>query len=124
MLNLILIAHGILILLLASWAFSSSRFLKVPITIHNIPIIILTGLGLCIAAWWARFNPEYFIPTGILFGFVVFIINSVKIPNFPNPTIFRKICMSLLCVLFWSEIIVLLWVATIHVKKINEKPEH
>lgn len=122
--NLILIIHGILILLLALWSLRASRILKIPITIHNLPVILLAGLGLCIAAWCSIFKPEFFIPTGILVGLVVFTINSVKIPDQPNPTLFRRICISLLCIMFWSELVVFFWVATAHLKKIDEKSKY
>lgn len=121
---LILIIHSILILLLALWSFGTSRVLKIPITIHNLPVILLTGLGLCITAWCSVFKPEFFIPIGILVGLVVFTINSVKIPDQPNPTLFRRICISLLCIIFWSELIVFFWIATTHLKKIDEKSKY
>ncbi len=114
--NVILIIHGILILILAFWSWGTFKSLKISITIHNLPIILLTGLGLCITAWWSRFKPEFFIPTGVLVGFLVFIINRVKIPDQPNPTLFKNICTSLLCVMFWPELVVFFWVASKHFK--------
>lgn len=116
--------HGILILMLAIFSWRTFKFVKVPITVHNLPIILLIGLGLCVTAWWSGFNPEFFIPTGVLFGFLVFIINSVKIPNQVNPTLFKNICASLICVMFWPEFIVFFYITSKYLKKNNEKSEY
>lgn len=122
--NIIFAIHSFVILLLAIWAFDMSKKLKMPITIHNLPIILLTTLGLCITTWLSGYYPEYFIPTGIMAGAVVFIINSVNIPGQINPSVYRKIFMSVFCVLFWPELSVLFWIVTTHIKKINEKPQY
>ncbi len=119
-----LAAHIIFVIVIAIWSLSLLKKYKIPITIHNLPIILLVGLGLCIAAWSAAFKPEYFIPTGVIFGFIVFGINLVKIPGHANPNIIRNICMSLFCTMFWSEMIVILWIASKNLKKVNEKPQH
>lgn len=120
--NLMLIAHALFIIVISFWSYYIAKEFKIPITIHNLPIILLVGLGLCVAAWAAAFKPMYFIPTGVLCGFVVFGINLVKIPGHANPSIIRNMCMSLFCTLFWPEMVVLFWIASKNFK--NEKPQH
>lgn len=123
MINLILITHGLFALMIALWYFSILKLVKTSITIHNLPIILLIGLGLFITTWCAAFKQQFFIPTGILVGTIVFIINSVKIPNQPNPSLIRNFGMSLFCTMFWPEMIIVFWIASKYFK-INEKPQH
>lgn len=122
--NILLAFHGVLILLLSVWSFKMARILKIPITIHNSPIVILVGMGLYVSLWCAKYNPVAFTSIGAIIGVIVFIINSVEIPGQHNPSMFRKILMTLACVMFWPEVMVLLWVVLIHVRKLNEKPQH
>jgi hypothetical protein len=121
--NTLFIIHCILITLLAGWAYSASRVLKMPITIHNLPIILLTGVGLFVGAWCAKNKPEFFLPTGVLTGVTVYLINSFPVPGQTNPGFLKKICVSLLCVLFWTEMVAAFWIVNIHIKKLNAKPK-
>lgn len=106
MIYLFLLAHLIFILLIGRWAFFIFKDFKIPVTVHNLPIILLVGLGLFVTTYCSIYKPMYFIPTGILIGGIVFIINVIKIPNQINPSFVRNISMSLFCTMFWTEMIV------------------
>lgn len=117
--QIIFVIHGVAILLLARMLWAASKAYDVPITIHNLPIIILTGLGLAGATLLAMTNLMWYIPTGVLLGGLVFSLNSVEMPGHPNPSLFKKLAVALFSMAFWPELIVFCWFYFAHAKKID-----
>jgi hypothetical protein len=122
---ILFVIHSVAIMLLARMLWAASKAYNVPITIHNLPIVILTGLGLGLATWIAMFHLLWFIPTGLLCAGLVFTLNSVEMPGHPNPSLFKKLIVATISAAFWPELIVFCWFYFAHAKKIDadEKPE-
>jgi hypothetical protein len=119
------IIHAVAIMLMARMLWAAAKAYQVPITIHNIPIIILTGMGLVLATLIAVTHPLWFLPTGFLIGGIIFTLNSVEMPGHPNPSLIRKLLVALISVVLWPELIVFCWFYFAHAKKIDadEKPQ-
>jgi hypothetical protein len=118
--NVIFVIHGVVIFLLARMLWGASKAFQVPITIHNLPLVILTGMGLCLTTWLAMFHPALFFPTGVLLGGIMFTINSVEVPGHPNPGLLQKIGVACLATAFWPELLVFCWFYFANAKKIDK----
>ena len=97
---IIFFIHSVAIVLLARMLLGSFKIWGIHVTIHNLPYVILCGMGLGLATWFAVTNLLWFILIGILFGGLIFVLNSVEIPNHPNPSFMQKILIALFCTFF------------------------
>lgn len=124
---LMLILHSISILILSIWSLYNFKILKTKLTIHNLPLILLTGLGLFVTVWLAMNRLDIFLSIGIFIGVAVFLIYSFPVPGVIGPSLKQKIGLFVLYSVFWPEMIVLLWLVFKQVKildkiKNNAKP--
>lgn len=118
--NIIFVIHGVAIFLLARMLWGASKAFQVPITIHNLPLVLLTAMGLGLTTWLAMFHPALFFPTGVLLGGIMFTINSVEVPGHPNPTLLQKVIVALVASVFWPELLVFCWFYFANAKKIDK----
>jgi hypothetical protein len=81
---------------------------KLPITLYNLPTIIITIMCLLFTMWLSAKHIMLFIPTGIVMAIIIWFINSAPIPGEPPVSIFKKIVSAMLVTLFWNHTIVLL----------------
>lgn len=120
MIILLLILHSVAVLILSIWSLYNSKILKLPINIHNIPVILLTGLGLFVAIWLAINRLHIFLAIGIFIGVLVFLIYSFPVPGINGPSFSQKIGLFFLYSIFWPEMIALCWLVFKYNKRLIE----
>jgi hypothetical protein len=117
--KIVFVIHVVAIFFLVRMLWSASRAYKIPITIHNFPIIILTGLGLAIATYLSITHSTFYLVTGFFVGGMMFVLNSLDVPGHKNNSLFQRIMASILGMCFWPEFMVFFAFYASHAEKID-----
>lgn len=122
---ILFITHTVASLVLIRMIWAASKAYKIPVTIHNLPIIIMGGMWLAGGTYLAMTNFIVFMSLGLLVGGIMFVLNSVKMEGHTNYSLPHKLLVSLFGIFFWTEFVVFTAFYTTHSKTIdaNEKPE-
>lgn len=89
---------------------------KIPITLSNIPIIIMAGIGLIGAIYLMSIHFLWCLPMGFLVGIVLLMLNTLT----PNSFTLGNMLASLAAIFLWPEIIIFLAFYLSNIDKINE----
>jgi hypothetical protein len=83
--------HFIASIVTAHSVWQLSRRYEIPITIHNLPIILMCGVILALCATICVVYTHIYLAVGIMVGIFSWISNSIKIENVQQVTVGNKI---------------------------------
>lgn len=115
-----LILHSIFVLILSAWSLYNFKALKGKITIHNLPVVLLTGLYLFLAVWLAVNQLYIFLSIGVFIGTAIFLLYSFPIKGVINPSFAQRVGLFVLYFVFWPEMVVAAWIIFKQVKILDE----
>lgn len=116
---MIIILHLIGTYLMFCWTIPFFKNYNVQVNIHSIPKFLLGLLIVLFLEYLCIVHFSHFIPVGIFFGCVLFMLQSLA-PG--GPSFLTKIMCFLTTILFWPEIFAVLMFHFIYAPK-NEKSQ-
>jgi hypothetical protein len=99
---------------------SSSIKFKLKVTIHNLPIIILFGSLILLFNYFCLASVIKYLIVGFFISSINLVISSIEIEGKPSMNSVEKTILSLLTLIFWSQLIILMAFYILNYKKMIE----
>jgi hypothetical protein len=96
---------------------------KIPITVHNFPIIIFWCMGLLGIMWLSITHITLFLIGGVVVALLMLTGYSVDFSS--ETSSIKKIFSCLVGLITWAQLLTIVWFFAVHQEQLkNENPEH